>query len=242
VLSGPEGKYVGSFNNGNTLTYNSLDFGSGVNQVQMRVASPAGEGELQIIVNGQTAGQCFIPNTGSWDKYQTVTCGVDPVIAKGVKSLVIKAVASTNYDLVNLNWFKFASVSNNALAQYEAEKYSSHSGVVVMAGSEGNYAGAMATGDWLTYSSLNFGSGATSVQLRVASAKSGGSVEVRLDSASGPVIGKCTIPNTGSWNSWTTVTCKVDASQAKGVRTLSLKFVASFPQEFANLNWFKFLP
>ena len=49
-------------------------------------------------------------------------------------------------------------------------------------------------------------------------------------SPSGPVIGTCTVPETGGWQKWTTVTCPL-TSAASGVHNVYLMFIA-------NQNWY----
>ncbi|NUT52981.1 MAG: carbohydrate-binding protein, partial [Saccharothrix sp.] len=72
---------------------------------------------------------------------------------------------------------------------------------------------------------------------RVASGTSGGAGEVRLDSASGPVVGRCTVSGTGGWQSWSSVSCPI--SGATGTRDLYLRFTGGSGYLF-NLNWWQF--
>lgn len=60
-------------------------------------------------------------------------------------------------------------------------------------------------GDWLELAGVDFGTGASRFEARVASATSGGSIDLRLDSASGKSIGQCTVPGTGGNQTWKTV-------------------------------------
>ncbi len=46
----------------------------------------------------------------------------------------------------------------------------------------------------------------------MASATSGGSIEVRLDSPTGPLVGTCDVPGTGGWQNWVTVSCPVNGA------------------------------
>ncbi|WP_046531060.1 family 43 glycosylhydrolase [Cellulomonas sp. FA1] len=90
-------------------------------------------------------------------------------------------------------------------------------------------------GDWVRVKGVAFGSGAASFSARVASATSGGRIEVRLDGASGPVVGTCTVPGTGGWQTWTTVTCPV--SGATGTRDLVLRFAGGSGELFNVGSW-----
>lgn len=99
--------------------------------------------------------------------------------------------------------------------------------------------GFATTGSWAKYSYMDFGAGVASVDVRVASAGTGGSLEFRLDSLDGPVIATADLPVTGGWQTWKTVNAPV--SGAKGLRTLYVIFRrASGSGGLGNLNWFQF--
>ncbi|WP_152344620.1 carbohydrate-binding protein, partial [Mycobacterium tuberculosis] len=76
--------------------------------------------------------------------------------------------------------------------------------------------------DYAVYAGLDFGSGATGFSARVASATSGGTIEIRLDSIDGPLVGTCVVPGTGGWQTWVTVNASV--SGVSGSHDLYLKF------------------
>jgi hypothetical protein len=90
-------------------------------------------------------------------------------------------------------------------------------------------------GDWIKIKGVAFGTGANSFSARVASPSSGGNIEVRLDSATGTLVGTCRAPGTGGWQTWTTVSCPVSA--ATGTHDLYLRFTGGF-----NVNWWQFSP
>ncbi|TQL02699.1 family 43 glycosylhydrolase [Cellulomonas sp. SLBN-39] len=90
-------------------------------------------------------------------------------------------------------------------------------------------------GDWVRVKGVGFGAGAAAFSARVASAGAGGRIEVRLDSATGPVVGTCTVPGTGGWQAWTTVTCPV--SGASGTRDLVLRFAGGSGELFNVGSW-----
>ncbi|MCM0638987.1 family 43 glycosylhydrolase [Cellulomonas wangsupingiae] len=95
--------------------------------------------------------------------------------------------------------------------------------------------GWIENGDWLRVKGVAFGTGAATFTSRVASAGSGGRIEVRLDSASGPVVGTCTVPVTGGWQTWATVSCPV--SGATGTRDLVLRFTGGSGSLFNVTSW-----
>lgn len=68
-----------------------------------------------------------------------------------------------------------------------------------------------------------------------SAAARGARIEVRLDNPHGKLLGTCRIPDTGSWNTYKTISCKLknDASTAN----LCFIFKGS-AQEMARLDWF----
>jgi len=83
-----------------------------------------------------------------------------------------------------------------------------------------------------------FGAGASSFTARVASGTSGGTIEVRLDSATGTVVGRCGVQGTGGWQNWTTVTCPVTG--ATGTHDVYFRFTGGSGYLF-NMNWWQFI-
>ena len=80
-------------------------------------------------------------------------------------------------------------------------------------------------GDWIRVRGVDFGSASPlSFSARVASTIAGGSIELRLDSETGTVVGSCSVPATGGDQVWMTTTC--DVAGATGVKDLYLKFGA----------------
>ncbi|TFE29409.1 carbohydrate-binding protein [Cohnella luojiensis] len=141
-----------------------------------------------------------------------------------------------------LTQFTFSpSVASAASAfnQTAASEFSSQSGIQLESSSEGGQNVAFIdNGDYIAFTNVDFGSGATSFQARVASNASGGNIEIRLDSLTGTVIGICAVPGTGGWQNWTTQTCTLSGN-ATGVHTLYLKFTGGSGNLF-NILWFKF--
>ncbi len=126
----------------------------------------------------------------------------------------------------------------NPYVRQEAETIAWSSGVETEVSSEGGMnVGFIENGDYVKVKGAAFGAGASSFSARVASGTSGGRIEVRLGSATGTVVGTCTVPGTGGWQTWTTVTCPI--SGATGTRDLFLRFAGNSGYLF-NLNWWQF--
>jgi hypothetical protein len=93
--------------------------------------------------------------------------------------------------------------------------------------------------DYIKVAGADFGSGSASKFIaRVASATSGGNIEIHIDSLKGTLIGTCAVTGTNGWQMWTTVTCNITGS-ATGVHNLFFKFTGNSGMLF-NFNWWKF--
>ena len=127
----------------------------------------------------------------------------------------------------------------SATSQIQASSYNDEFGLETETTSDsgGGYnVGYADNGDWAHYKSVNFGSGVGTVNLRTASAGSGGTLEFHLDSVTGALIGSATIPVTGGWQTWTTVSAPI--AGATGVHDLYLVFKGT--TSIGNVNWFRF--
>lgn len=127
----------------------------------------------------------------------------------------------------------------DAKSQIQASSFSSTSGLQTEGCTDttGGYdVGFAENGDYAIYRNVNFPAGVTAVDARVASAGTGGTLEFRLDSATGPLVGYVTVPVTGGWQKWTTVTGTV--SGASGLHDLYAVFKGT--TDIGNLNWFQF--
>lgn len=122
----------------------------------------------------------------------------------------------------------------------EAETIAWSKGVKTETSSEGGMAvSAIESGDFIKIKGIEFGAGAQSFDARVASATSGGSIELRLDSTKGKLVGTCAVTGTGGWQTWTTKSCQV--SGAAGVHDLFLVFTGGSGSLF-NFDWWRFTP
>ncbi|WP_405143132.1 family 43 glycosylhydrolase [Sphaerisporangium sp. NBC_01403] len=126
----------------------------------------------------------------------------------------------------------------NPYLRQEAETIAWESGVETEPSSEGGMnVGWIENGDYVKVKGVAFGSGAASFSARVASATSGGRIELRLDGVNGALVGTCTVAGTGGWQTWTTVTCPVNG--AMGTHDLYFKYTGGSGTLF-NVNWWQF--
>lgn len=86
----------------------------------------------------------------------------------------------------------------------EAESCDAHTHLNVAS----NNLGSINHGATATYRNLNL-SEITNLQVRVSSGGPGGTMEVRQDSASGPILALFKVPNTGGWGNWIELNARI---------------------------------
>ncbi|MFO1368278.1 MAG: carbohydrate-binding protein [Marinagarivorans sp.] len=122
----------------------------------------------------------------------------------------------------------------------QAEDYANMSGVAIEDTSDssgGLDVGAIDTGDWLSFSGINIpATGNYTVSFRVASPVDTGRLQFEQAGA-GKIYGApFTIPNTGDWQNWTTISQVIWLD--KGVQDFGIKALAGD----WNINWFSIAP
>jgi hypothetical protein len=128
--------------------------------------------------------------------------------------------------LINVAWLR-PGTGDATAGRIAADKFSSQGGGPKAAPcSEGDACvGFIKQNDWLCYQNVDFGQGAESVVIRAAALADGNQVELRLDSASGELLGVCPVARTGDWQKWTSFTAKIKPTS--GVKSLCLVFKAA---------------
>jgi hypothetical protein len=206
---------------------------AGTFDLSASVASLKSGGKFHIEVDGvDKTGTLSVPDTTAWQKWSSVgRAGV--TLSAG--SHVIRITGDTAGALGYVANFDSITVtpSRTGFATYNATGYSSQSGITTNSG----YIGSLDQGDWVAYKGVDFGAGATSFAAGVAAANGWGgkSIQLRLDSPTGAVIGTLTVPATGSWTTFKTV--QVAISKVTQVHDLYLTFAGG---AVGNVSWFKF--
>lgn len=133
------------------------------------------------------------------------------------------------------------AAANNPLSTINADNYNYRSSSIKTEVCEegGRNICSIHDGDFAEYQGFDFDSGVAGFRARIATPASG-SVEIRLDSLAGPLLGSFAFKNTGGWQVWQDVTCKVDNSQA-GVRDVFLLFHGNSKNSLVNVRSFRFL-
>ncbi|WUR57601.1 ThuA domain-containing protein [Micromonospora chokoriensis] len=112
----------------------------------------------------------------------------------------------------------------------QAEHFGDSSGVQIVAGAAGHGGAAVGyidNNDWISFRPYNL-TGVQSFSARVgAPAGGGGTLELRVDSPTGPLVGSATVTSTGGYATFATVTGGITA--LTGTRTLFLVFKGTGP-------------
>ncbi len=138
--------------------------------------------------------------------------------------------------LLNVAWLRPVTGPGNA-GRVPAEAFAAQHGIQAAPCSEGGRCiGWIEPGDWARYERVDFGAGTGQVEIRAASETSGGIVEIRLDTPDGDLLGACTVPNTGGWQSWSSLTAKI--KPVAGRKTLCLVFRGPPAGAAGSSTWF----
>ncbi|XVV10586.1 DUF1996 domain-containing protein [Actinoplanes sp. CA-131856] len=119
----------------------------------------------------------------------------------------------------------------------QAEAFSAQSGAQTQNTDDkdgGKNVGWLANGDWLRYDNVTIGS---TITARIASDNAaGGSIELRLGSATGTLLTTIPVARTGGWQKWVTRTATVKAPAGKQKLVAVMK--SKQASDFVNINWF----
>ncbi len=104
---------------------------------------------------------------------------------------------------------------------------------------EAVYVTSIHDGDHIRVREVDFGAkGAASFTARTSSRNFGGQIELRLDSADGPLIGTLRTPYTGEWERWSVDSTSVTG--ATGVHDLYMVFKGGTPHELFRFDHWSF--
>ncbi len=122
----------------------------------------------------------------------------------------------------------------NAFSQIQAQDFCDEDGIQV--NSNGSV-GHTHDQDWIKFENVNFGSGADTFKASVATGTAGGSIQIRLNSTSGTLLGSLPVSNNGGWSSYaeeeTTITT------VSGTQDIYLVFTGG-GGALLDIVWFQF--
>jgi Carbohydrate binding module (family 6)/Secretion system C-terminal sorting domain len=220
---------------GDWMEYNVNVASAGTYTVALRVASlQSGASFALESSSGTVYAQVQVPNTGGWQTYTTINATVQ--LPAGLQTLKL---VSLNASAWNINWMLFNTSGSGVYVvpgMIQAENFSSSLGVSTQNTADaggGLNVDEIYLGDWMEYNVNVVAAGTYTVALRVASLQSGASFA--LESSSGTVYTKVSVPNTGGWQTYTTVSATVQLPA--GLQTLKL---VSLNASAWNINWMSF--
>ena len=231
------------------IKLNDINFGSGVGSVTMRVAVDDGFSGKKIEVRsgsptGTLHGTLTTRNTGDWWRFTEQTASVSGL--SGTKDLYLVFKGGTG--VANVDWVRFGGTAPSTPAPTPAPAPSGRDARSTLQveqnngtqGTRTHGAGVNYTdsGDWVKLSGINFGSGVSSVTMRVAvdDGFSGKRIEVRSGSPTGTLHGTLTTRSTGDWWRFTEQTASV--SGLSGTKDIYLVYRGG--TSVANTDWIKF--
>jgi glucose/arabinose dehydrogenase/PKD repeat protein len=215
--AGAEGaKTVGYTDNGDWISFTPYGL-AGATSMTARISSGSVGGTIEVRTGSATGtllGSAAVANTGSWDTFANVNVPLSNV-PSGTQTLylVFKGVTGQG-NLFDLDAFTFNTSGGGTSTTTEGEAYTSQSGVQPAGhagASGGTTLGYIDNGDWAGYSTVNT-QGAKTFSAKISSAGAGGTITVRSGSQTGTVLGSVAVPNTGSWDTFQTVSTTLTGS------------------------------
>lgn len=194
-------------------------------------------------VDGDLIGEINLFNNDDLDLWQTTSVNITEV--EGINDVYLIYKNPDNTYVCYSNWFQFSGLSiattiDPFSGRIEAEDYSRSDGVEITLTSDVDGVNDVADiqkNDWLLFENVDL-TGVETIDTRIASASDGGSIQIRLGSYSGSLLGFFVIPNTGSTSIWETVSTSL-YSFAEGPQDVYFVFKGS-SDELGNINWFEF--
>lgn len=224
------GLNVGWIDAGDWMTYPIRVASAKTYTISYRVASPNGGGRIQAELggSGQALGALDVPATGDWQNWTTISR--DMTLPAGEQQLKLSFPTGE----FNLNWMKIEEKASGSI-KMEAEDYTNSSGVDTQDTTDaggGKNVGWIDPGDWMTYSApTSLSPGTYTISYRVAS-PNGSAIQFER-AGGGAVFGTVTVPATGGWQNWTTVSHDVVFTSAEQ------QIALAFPNAGGlNVNWF----
>jgi hypothetical protein len=218
---------VGWMDVGEWLEYTVDVASSGTYQITPRIASPLSGTTLSVLMDGAiVGGPLAVPTTGGWQSWQTITTSPLSVTAGRHRIRLLTATGGLNVNKFGVQLAASPSSGHAVPGTIEAEDFDEgaffdttpgnlggeyrSTAVDIEATSDagGGYnVGWFEAGEWLEYTISSSGTAAYQIAARIASPVPGATLSVLLDGV--PIGGPLSLPNTGGWQSWQTVTSAV---------------------------------
>ena len=194
------------------------------------------------IINALYSGVGFSTSTNIVFQYNTIISPALDGIGAGIAALGSGVVGCAMVNANTVTGLKTGHVAltNNAsgyvlVIPTAAANFSGSSGVALEPCAEGGQdLTAIENGDWSAYNNI-FVTNVNTFVARVASTNSGGSIQIRLDSPMGTLLGTCPVPNTGGGQTYANAYCSL--TNASGTHNLYLVYAGTGADLF-NVQFF----
>ena len=165
----------------------------------------------------------------------------DNTVTNGTKYYYkVEAIYNDGTKLLSSETVSATPGVTNATTRFEAESYSSMSGIKTQSTSDvggGLNVGYINNNDYCDYTFKVANAGTYTSKFRVASAQNGGKIQILKGTT---VLGTVNVATTGGWQTWTTVNGPSINLTSTGTQTIRLKFVNTSTTGFLmNFNWFE---
>jgi hypothetical protein len=217
--------------------------------LQVQASDSASGQTLTYSATGLPAGLSINSSTGLISGTPT-RAGTSSVTVKATDTTGASGSAAFSWT-INSSGGGGKQCSTTATSDISADCFASSHGTISVtsatdsnpSGVDGNQVAQLSNGDYLEYGNINFGSGSSQFDARVASGASpgvSGLVEVVLDNPSNSPVGSFAVANTGGWSSWKTTPANI--SKVTGTHNVYLVFVsgAGGNPPFVSLHYFSF--
>jgi hypothetical protein len=217
--------------------------------LQVQASDSASGQTLTYSATGLPAGLSINSSTGLISGTPT-SAGTSSVTVKATDTTGASGSAAFSWT-INSSGGGGKQCSTTATSDISADCFASSHGTISVtsatdsnpSGVDGNQVAQLSNGDYLEYGNINFGSGSSQFDARVASGASpgvSGLVEVVLDNPSNSPVGSFAVANTGGWSSWKTTPANI--SKVTGTHNVYLVFVsgAGGNPPFVSLHYFSF--
>lgn len=246
ALSVTNGEFNGSVSNGGTANWHVQWYQGGITIEQGHSYSLTFEARS----NSNRSIEVNVEKNGDpWTSYNSESFGLSNQMESYGYTFTMNDVSDINSRVL----FNLGGASGNVIIDnvalidnggsipswsqlIQAEDFSAMDGVQTQTTSDaggGLNVGWLDNSDWMSFHDIDIpSSGSYTVSYRVASNGSGG--ELQLEKAGGGTIyGTITVPGTGGWQNWTTISHNVFLDA--GIQDIAI----SIPQGGWNLNWFE---
>jgi Carbohydrate binding module (family 6)/Putative Ig domain len=218
--------------------------------LQVHASDSASGQTLTYSATGLPAGLSINSSTGLISGTPT-TAGNSNVTVKATDTTGASGSAAFSWTINSSGGGGGKQCTTTATSDISADCYASSQGAISVtsttdanpSGVDGNQVAQLSNGNYVEYSTINFGSGSTQFDARVASGASpgvSGLVEVVLDNPSNSPIGTFAVANTGGWSSWKTIPANI--SKVTGTHNVYLVFSsgAGGNPPYVSLHYFNF--